>query len=605
MSRSSGLLILLALGSLARAAESPQYQGPAVLAVGRDGRCLYAACQDACQVTWVELPGGRILRRVDVPAAPTGLALVPDGSTLIVTCAGPKSSVLVLDAESGRQLAAIPAGHTAVAPVVGLDGRRVYVANRFDNDVSVIDLAAGRELARLEAVREPIASAITPDGKLVLVANHLPRTRTDADYRGDVSPVITVIDTATNQTGSILMPHGASSLRGICVAPDGRHAYVTHLLSNFEMIPFRVDTGWINVNVVSVIDLGRREVVRTAGLDEYDRGAANPWDVRFAADGHTLCVSASGTHELCVIDEAMLLSDAGRTMSPMMAAWPIYTSLGDSFWRRIALPGKGPRGLAAVGSKVFAAQYFSDTVAVADLAAHEGTRAGSIALGPPPRLTHERRGELLFHDAAICFQEWQTCASCHPDARTDALVWDLLNDGIGNPKSTKSMLLAHRTPPDMSEGVRISAEEAVRSGIMHILFADRPEDEPAAIDAYLISLRPVPSPHLVDGRLSPAAERGRKLFHSPRVGCNRCHPAPLYTDMLPHDVQSKAPNEHTRAFDTPTLVEVWRTAPYLHDGRYATIRELLVEGRHGLTPHALEKLTPAQIDDMVEFVLSL
>ncbi|MFQ5576179.1 MAG: glycosyltransferase family 39 protein, partial [Anaerolineae bacterium] len=51
------------------------------------------------------------------------------------------------------------------------------------------------------------------------------------------------------------------------------------------------------------------------------------------------------------------------------------------------------------------------------------------------------------------------------------------------------------TPPN--------AEAGVRAGITHILFAVRPEEEAAAIDEYLKSLRPVPSPHLVDGNLSP------------------------------------------------------------------------------------------------------
>ena len=73
----------------------------------------------------------------------------------------------------------------------------------------------------------------------------------------------------------------------------------------------------------------------------------------------------------------------------------------------------------------------------------------------------------------------------------------------------------------MAEGVRMSAEEAVRSGMVNILFSHRPEEEAAAIDAYLKSLQPVPSPRLIDGRLSPAAERGRELFESDRVGCAR------------------------------------------------------------------------------------
>ena len=71
-----------------------------------------------------------------------------------------------------------------MGPAVSPDGKRLYVCNRFDNDVSVIDLAAGKELARVAAVREPIAAAVTPDGRTVLVANHLPNTRTDAALRG-------------------------------------------------------------------------------------------------------------------------------------------------------------------------------------------------------------------------------------------------------------------------------------------------------------------------------------------------------------------------------------------------------------------------------------
>jgi hypothetical protein len=180
-----------------------------------------------------------------------------------------------------------------------------------------------------------------------------------------------------------------------------------------------------------------------------------------------------------------------------------------------------------------------------------------------------------------------------------------MNDGQGNPKNTKSMLWAHQTPPAMAEGVRASAELAVRSGLAHILFADRPEEEAAAIDAYLQAIKPVPSPYLVDGRLSPAAERGRRVFQSERVGCHQCHPSPLYSDLKSHNVGTRRPNERTKRFDTPTLLEVWRTAPYLHDGRYTTISELLLEGRHGLRRGRSHDLNEQEINDLVEFVLSL
>nr|MCU0980694.1 hypothetical protein [Pirellulaceae bacterium] len=558
------------------------------------------------QVAWVELPGGNVTRRVPMPAEPRDLALSPDGAKLIVTCAGPKSTIAVLDAGSGGTLATIPAGHTAGATRLSPDGTRLYVCNRFDHNVSVIDLRAAREIARVAAVREPVAVTVTPDGRTVLVANHLPNTRTDSAFTGDAAAVVSIFDAQTYATDVIGLPDGSNGLRGICTSPDGTRVFVTHLLSNFRMVPFRVDTGWINVNVVSIIDLPQRTVLGTIGLDEFYLGAGNPWDVACSADGKWVCVSQAGTHELSVIDLADLLSKAAiRTMSPMMGVWPIYPSLGASLWRRTKLPGTGPRGLTVAGSKVYVAEYFSDTVAVVDLASAEGGSVGSIALGPAPRLTPRRRGELLFHDATICYQQWQSCASCHPDGRLDGLNWDLMNDGVGNPKNPKSMVLSHATPPAMAEGVRMSAEEAVRSGLTHILFAVEQEENAADMDTYLKSLKPVASPHLVDGQLSPAAERGRQLFESPRVNCDSCHPAPTYTDLKPHNVGTRSRNESSDRFDTPTLVEVWRTAPYLHDGRYTTIRELLVEGRHGLAGGRLEALSEQDIQDLVEFVLSL
>jgi hypothetical protein len=43
----------------------------------------------------------------------------------------------------------------------------------------------------------------------------------------------------------------------------------------------------------------------------------------------------------------------------------------------------------------------------------------------------------------------------------------------------------------------------------------------------------------------------------------------------------------------------------LHGGQYPSIKGLLVEGKHGLGASRLEALSPQDIDDLVEFVLSL
>lgn len=214
-----------------------------------------------------------------------------------------------------------------------------------------------------------------------------------------------------------------------------------------------------------------------------------------------------------------------------------------------------------------------------------------------------RKGDLYFHDASLCFQKWLSCITCHTEVRSDALNWDLLNDGIGNPKQSKSMLFAHFTPPSMITAVRKSANVAVRKGIQYIQFTRRPEADSKAIDKYLSSLRPVESPHLKNGDLTDAAERGAVVFEEAK--CSRCHTGEYYTDMKRHDVGTGLEEYKGFAFDTPTLREVWRTAPYLYDGRARTIFDMLkfhnAGDKHGVTSH----LTDDDLRDLEAFVNSL
>jgi cytochrome c peroxidase len=332
-------------------------------------------------------------------------------------------------------------------------------------------------------------------------------------------------------------------------------------------------------------------------------------------------VAHAGTHEVSLINFPALLAglpSVSQTPYPIKKNTPVlsfisrYEGLDEGLpfltggRVRVKLPpgDLGPRAVVVAGNAVYTANYFSDTLGAIDLSASQ-PQAESIPLGPKLEMEAVRKGEFYFHDATICVQGWQSCSSCHPcGARVDGLNWDLLNDGVGNPKNTRSLLLAHKTPPAMFLGVRANAEAAVRAGIKFILFTNQPEEVPSAIDEYLKSLKPVPSPYLVHGKLSDAAKRGEKLFV--RTGCADCHVPGLYTDLHPHDVGTRAAYDRPAdKFYTPTLIEVWRTAPYLHNGSAATIRDVVttcnLHDEHGET----SKLSQKNIDDLCEYVLSL
>ncbi len=487
-----------------------------------------------------------------------------------------------------------------------------FTCSRFENIVKVFE--GGKLKMSIPVAREPIAVGIVKDGEFLLVANHLPRGRADQDH---VAALVSIIDTVQRKVvKDVPLPNGSTGVRGLAVSPDGRFAAVTHLVASFNRAATEVRFGWLNANALSFIELSHMELFGTVLLDIPTQGAANPWGMAWSSDGGMIVVAHAGTHEVSVI-ESMPVLEALAAMrhgdkparKGIFSYLPNYEGLPERLLclvgarRRVALPegDLGPREVSIVGRHAYTTNYFSGTVTEINL---DDASARSIRLAPETPLTLERQGELYFNDARLCLQGWQSCASCHPDGRVDGLNWDLVNDGIGNPKNTKSMLWAHRTPPAMSLGIRDTAATAVRSGIRHILFTEQPESVAQAIDAYLMSLKPEPSPYLENGKPSRAARRGQKVFA--KAGCADCHPPGLFTDLQSHDVGTPAPYEKSGLqFDTPTLVELWRTAPYLHDGSAATVKEVITtrnsKDQHGQT----RQLSPRQIEDLVMYLLSL
>ncbi|MCL2107708.1 MAG: c-type cytochrome, partial [Oscillospiraceae bacterium] len=115
---------------------------------------------------------------------------------------------------------------------------------------------------------------------------------------------------------------------------------------------------------------------------------------------------------------------------------------------------------------------------------------------------------------------------------------------------------------------------------------------------YLRSLTPVQSPHLNrDGTLTASAERGKALFE--RSGCVSCHTGPNFTDLKMHPSTNSDVTWENRDMKTATLVEVWRTAPYGYNGKFATLREA-VEHSQGAG-----KLNGRQLDDLTDYVASI
>jgi YVTN family beta-propeller protein len=571
------------------------------LAYAPDGKLLAATDATGQSVVLIDPATAKISSTVKLAASPAGLAWAGDGKRLFVSESG-SHRIAEIDAATGAVTRRFTTGRYPRGLAVA-NQRGLLLATDWGLDrLTVLDLASGATKAHIPVGRQPTAVAVTPDGKLALVSNLLPASAAIAP--GHASE-ISVIDLESLQAKPpIRLPLGATNTRGIAISGNGTTAYVVHSLGRFNLPTTQLDRGWVITNALSIIDVPSSKLTATVLLDQVMDGAADPWGVAIDPTGLRLYLTLAGVHQVAVIDLEHLPDVLKENPESLMSDLAVLYR--GNLIRRVNLSVQGPRGIAASpdGKSLATAGYFSGNVVLTDA---NVAKPVSIPLGSPQEPDLVRQGEAVFHDANRCFQRWLSCASCHPDARADGLNWDLLNDGLGNPKNARSMVWSARTPPVMSHGVRANMEAAAKAGFVHILFTEPKTQDLEAVIAYLRALEPVTSPHRnEDGTLTEAAQRGEKLFQSEQVGCAQCHPGPLFTNLNSFEVGTATTTDRGSAsFDTPTLAEGWRSPPFLHDGSATTLKEVLTKAnpkdQHGVT----SKLSPDQINDLAAYLESL
>lgn len=565
---------------------------------GKDGKLLVANRQKK-ELCLVDAQLKQTGIKASLPSPANGLTVTPD-QHLWVVCDGVGGFLCELDGKDLSLISQTKLGHTPSSLLFNKQTGSLWTTQRFNNELWEVSPETKEVLNRIAVGREPVDIVSFANDSLLLVANNLPEM---SSLTYPIACRLDIVDVNSKKVIKRLqLPNGSTDVKALATDSKGRYAYVVHLLARYQLPTNQVDRGWMSTNVLSIVNLQSQEVENTVLLDTPQKGASNPWSVAVSPDDSKIWVSIAGSHELACINRNELhnrltRAKEGEKVTPSTKEYAqILNDAGFLYGIRdfIKTAGKGPRALCISADKVYTANYYTGELVAFNA---NGKEAITSPLGAPLASTQTGKGDMYFHDATIGFQEWQSCASCHPnDARMDGLNWDLLNDGMGNPKNTKTLVLSHQTPPCMITGIRKDAETAVRSGIQYILFAASTEEVAPAIDAYLKSLSPVPSPYLVNGNLSEAAQRGKEHFDK---DCASCHSGSYYTDMKQYKVSwTNGPDKNTK-MDVPTLNEVWRTAPYLYDGRSYTMQEMLKV--HG----PVEALSENEMNDLAEYVLSL
>lgn len=219
-----------------------------------------------------------------------------------------------------------------------------------------------------------------------------------------------------------------------------------------------------------------------------------------------------------------------------------------------------------------------------------------------------RAGRSLFFDATntqLTPSGIVTCATCHPRGGADGLAWFLHTTEIPRKFRNTSPAWAARTAaaPFHWAGDFDDAAVLTRVTIRGLMEGDGLLVDHAAIAAYMNEV-PAPAPVPVASWQNAAWQQGRDLFQQ---RCAACHAGSGFSDGARHKVveDSQDPDGVMDLVDTPTLLAVRATAPYLHDGRADTLEAVLLEHNRGDTHGQVSDLDASGVAALVLYLRSL
>ncbi len=593
----------------------PRHPSPAGLVVTRDNSRLYVALPELDEIAEVKIDTLRVLRRAHVAGEPTGLALHPDGSSLFVTCrSGDRVARLDLDPFTEAESAFVGIAPVGIGCLKTTNGIQLVVANTISDDASILRTAPLQETVRLTTGREPYGVGVSSDGSRAYVSARL------AEMPGiDRPPAseLTVIDPGRQRV--LARPRLISAHLSEATVPVPSRSWVlTAMVRVRNLVPItQVARGWVMTSGLAITDTEGNNVVQVP-IDEANRYFADPAGLVVDPEGHRAYLASGGGDTVSVIDLDRLANWLAQSDDAAKRTAIHDLELSSQYVAARIPTRRNPRQLALSpdGSRLFIAERLQDSILVintTNLAA-----VGRVVLGDGGESDPIRRGERLFTWAGKTFQGQFSCRSCHPDGHVDGLNYDFDGDGIGdNLLDNRSLQGVAGTWPFKWSGKNPSLKVQCGPRFAKVLMRTDPFDGEQLdnLTHFVESMPPPRTRHVQDTEWTQTRERGRLLFFAvqtsdgkpipPERRCSTCHRPPLYTNRAKSSVGTRAPQDSTDEFDTPHLLGIAASAPYLHDGRAKSLEELWTlyqtNDLHGVSSY----MSKQQLNELVEYLKTL
>ena len=562
--------------------------------ISADGTTMACANRDANIVTILDLKTNKPLREIPVGLHPEGVSFVGSSHDVAIAVYG-EDVIQIVSADTGETVRKIPVFDEPYSVVSSKDGRTLYATLDYPGQVLEIEAATGKITREIPAGKFVRGLALSGDGQQLYATEY---------YTG----IVKGIDLASGQvTGEWVGSEQDNLARQIVLHPTRPKGYLPHIRSRITVAQ---GDGSI-FPYISMVDLDQKtDNRRRVQMDSF-RGTyvtANPSEVALSPDGNRLYVVFGGTDDMFVCD---VLDDNYREIK----------------FRQLIQLGANPR---AVRASADGQRFYVYNALDYNVVAYDAQSFQPVAKMTTCRNPHDEEtwlGKRMFYLAKqpMVGLRWISCSSCHPDGDSDGRTWQQ-PEGLRQTQPLGGLAWTHPLHWSADRDEVQDFEHTVRGllmqgrglarGPIHDSLGKPNSGLSKELDSLAVYTNshnfPI-SPYAKEG-LSDAAKRGQTLFHSKAVGCAECHGGPYFCDSQPgktfamHDVGTGRGDKSEKMgtkYDSPSLLGVYRSAPYLHDGTAATLEEVLTtqnkEDRHGKT----SQLTPDQVSDLVEFLKAL
>lgn len=618
--------------------------GSQTMIASADQRSLYAADAENGVVVIQDVASGAI-STVEVGAEPARITRI--GERVLVTLRG-EGKLAVLE-RSGNGLAVarkVEVGPEPIGVVASESGDRVYVALATAGEVVELDkdLAVVRRFA---VEGEPTWLALHPSGRSLYVASAFGGLLSRVDLEGGEVEAISL--TRHAGAGEEANEELARRLTGDpWISADGDQIalpalFVDNLTPVEEPEDGVVTSGYASAGLeisrfnpaVVMVELERDGrpapgtetalFVAGFGADRIVRSYLS--SVTISPDGQMILATMEASNTVVALSTTPVFGDAqdlSVTMTDIFdtGGGGVSISASDAGFGTspsvLISTDAGPRGVAFVDGEAYVHSFIERTIGPvwADgamqrigeqfaagealspaMAAPRGVDIGASVL-PEEALA----GRRLFYSATspqmAADGAGVSCSTCHYDARNDGLTWTFTK-GVRQTPSLAGEVDA-TAPVTWTDAVSGVSEEATLTSQGRMGGEFLTDAQADSIGAFVNSTRHLDLPLKTGGVASddPAVARGEAIFNRADVGCASCHPAPLFTDNDSHDMFGLT------GVNTPALIGVAASAPYLHDGSQATLRDLLERVQDGEMGDT-SRLTPAELDDLEAYLRSL